>query len=234
MKKRVFCASAALAVLLVAGAAHAQAPVYSYEENDLLGRPDGWFGLGATVTQDTIGATHLQNSLKYAVDAGGFVGARTESNIPASLNDPPGVSHVLFDMTIVDAYTGGFADIGVTVFGHALNAPGGAQFGHQTQYADVEPIAGKAPGTYANLQIDLSQSLGPYRAGESFNQIFGPGPTDLSVASAFQFFISKNADVPVTVYIDNVRLVVPEPAAVGLSALGGLALMGFRRRANIA
>ena len=115
-------------------------------------------------------------------------------------------------MTINTPYAGTFADIGVTVFGHALNAPGGAQFGHQVQFADTEPIAGKAAGTYRNLRINLDQSLGPYRAGASFNQIFGPGPTDLTTASAFQFYISKNAANPVTVWIDNVRLVVPEPA----------------------
>jgi hypothetical protein len=230
MKLRLLNVTAILAVTLAAGAAHAQAPVYSYEVNDIFGRPDAWFGLGAAVTQDVIGATHLQHSMKYAAGTDGFVGARTEANIPATLGDPPGVNYVLFDMTIVDPYAGGFADIGVTVFGHALNAPGGAQFGHQVQFGDTEAIAGKAPGTYLDRRIDLTNSVGPYRAGESFNAIFGPGPTDLTVASAFQFFISKNGGVPATVYIDNVRLVVPEPASMGLAGLAGLALVGLRRR----
>jgi hypothetical protein len=230
MKLRLLNVAAILAVTLAAGVAHAQVPEYSFEVNDLFGRPDTFFGLGATVTQDTIGATHLQHSMKYAAGNDGFVGARTETIIPPTLGNPPGVNYVLFDMTIVDPYAGGFADIGVTVFGHALNAPGGAQFGHQVQFGDVEAIGGKAPGTYPDVRIDLSNSVGPYRAGESFNAIFGPDPTDLTVASAFQFFISKNAGVPATVYIDNVRLVVPEPASVGLAGFAGLALFGLRRR----
>ena len=57
--------------------------------------------------------------------------------------------------------------------------------------------------------IDLDSE---FFSGQSFNQIFGDDVSDLDVASAFQFYISKNVGVPATVYIDNVRLVVPEPA----------------------
>ena len=229
MHNRLYCAAAALAVVVAAGAAHAQTPEWSYETTDLFGRPDSWFGLGATVTQDTIGATHLQHSMKYAAGNDGFVGARTEV-VPATLGDPPGVDYVLFDMTIVDPFAGGFADIGVTVFGHALNAPGGAVFGNQVQFGDTVAIGGRSAGTYTDLRIDLDNSVGPYRAGESFNQIFGPGPTDLTVASAFQFYISKSGGVPATVYIDNVRLVrVPEPAAAALAGMGVIASLAQRR-----
>jgi hypothetical protein len=227
MKRRLLNVTAILAVTLAAGVARAQVPEYSFEVVDPFGRPDTFFGVGATVTQDTIGATHLQNSMKYVAGNDGFVGARTETLIPATLGNPPGVNYVLFDMTIVDPYAGGFADIGVTVFGH--DVPGGS-FGNAVQFSDVEAIAGKAPGTYTDVRIDLSNSVGPYRAGESFNAIFGTDPTDLTVASAFQFFISKNAGVPATVYIDNVRLVVPEPASMGLAGFAGLAMFGRRRR----
>jgi hypothetical protein len=229
--RRIFVYVATAVVMwLSTGAAQAQL-IYSYENVTAAG-PDGFFGVGATVTQEpTIGVTHLENSLKYEVGAATFVGARTETVVPAALNDPPGVAAVLFDMTLASPFAGGFADIGVTVFGHALNAPGGAQFGHQVQFSDTEPIGGKAAGTYKDIRIDLSQSAGPYRAGESFNSIFGPGPTDLTQASAFQFFISKSAD-PVTVYIDNVRLVVPEPATVGLLGMAAavMSVIGRRRR----
>jgi hypothetical protein len=229
MRIALVCFATMVAILLSVGAVEAQ-PIYSFETVSGAG-PDGFFGLGATVTQEpTIGVTHLENSLKYEVGAGGFVGARTETVIPAALNDPPGVAAVLFDMTITAPYTGTFADLGVTVFGHALNAVGGAQFGHQVQFADTEPIAGKAAGTYTNLRVNLNQSVGPYRAGESFNQIFGPGPTDLTQASAFQFYISKNADVPVTVYIDNVRLLIPEPATWLLLGVGAVMCVVRRRR----
>jgi hypothetical protein len=230
MRKQLVWIATVAAILWSAGAVEAQPPVYSYEVNNLFG-PDGFFGVaGGTVTQEpTIGVTHLENSMKYDVNASTFAGARTESVIPATLNDPPGVIAVLFDMTLTSAYAGAAANIGVTVFGHALNAPGGAQFGHTVQFADTEPIAGKAPGTYMDVRIDLNQSLGPYRAGESFNAIFGPGPTDLTQASGFQFYISKSAE-PVTVYIDNVRLLVPEPGTFALLGLGAVMLTGKRRR----
>jgi hypothetical protein len=230
MRNGFVCIAIVIAIMSSAGTAVGQ--IYSFETTNASG-PDGFFGIGATVTQDTIGVTHGTRSLKYDVAAGGFVGARTETVIPPALNDPPGVAAVLFDLTINTPYVGTFADLGVTVFGHALNAPGGAQFGHQVQFADTEPIAGKAAGTYRNLRIDLNQSQGPYRAGESFNQIFGPGPTDLTTSSAFQFYLSKNAANPATFWIDNVRLVVPEPATCILFGMS-IVMCGIlgRRRVN--
>ncbi len=207
---------------------------YSFEASPPAG-PDGFFGLGATVSQDTIGATDLLNSMKYEVDVGGFVGARTETVIPAALNDPPGVLYVLFDVTLPQAYEDTFANIGITIFGHALNASGGAQFGHQVQFLDEVSLAGLGAGTHLDQRIDLDFSLGPYRPGESFIDIFGPGETDLTVASAFQFYISKNVLSPITIYIDNVRLgIVPEPSAIGLLAAAAAAAFAIRRRRFLA
>jgi hypothetical protein len=230
MTQRWLSIAAVLTLVALAGEATAQGPAYSFETGSAAA-PDGFFGLGAAVSQDTIGATDLQHSLKYDVGVGGFVGARTETVIPAALNDPPGVKAVLFDLTIPTAYAGTFADIGVTIFGHQLNAPGGPVYGQQAQFADTVSIAALGVGTHLDQRIDLDQSVGPYRAGDSFNDIFGPGPDDLTVASAFQFFISKNVTEPVTVYIDNVRLIgVPEPASIGMTAFMGLALAGYCRR----
>lgn len=228
MKKKVcLLASAALAATLCFGNSASAAPAFSFEtiatSPPNAPGPDGFFGIGAQVTQSDIGVTDGSFSMKYLAGAGGFVGARTETMIPPALNNPPGLKSVSFDMTIVDAYTDTFADIGLTFFGHALNAPGGAEFGHQVQFAGTASIAALGVGTHA-VTIDLGLSQGPYRAGETFNEIFGPDPNDLTVASAFQFYISKNAGTPATVYIDNVRLNVPEPATallVGLCAVAG-------------
>jgi hypothetical protein len=221
---------AAAMLLAAASAVQAQSPAYSFESIVAPNGPDGFFGLGAAVSQDTIGVTDGRFSLKYLAGSAGFVGARTETVIPATLNDPPGVDYVLFDMTLVEAFAGGFADIGVTVFGHALNDPGGASFGNQVQFADTVAIAGKAAGTYLDQRIDLDVSQGPFRFGETFNQIVGPGPTDLTVISAFQFYISKTGGIPATIYLDNVRFVsIPEPSTLALVALSGVALTTLRR-----
>jgi hypothetical protein len=205
MKKRSVCllASVALFATLCIRDSASAATAYSFET-----ALDGFFGLGAAVSAETtIGVTDGTTSLKYLTGSGGFVGARTETVIPAGLNNPPGVISVKFDMAIVDIPVDlTFADIGVSVFGHDVD---GGVFGIQSQFTDTISIVALGVGQHQDLVIDLDSE---FFSGESFNQLYGDDPSDLDVASAFQFFISKNAGVPVTVYIDNVRLVVPEPA----------------------
>jgi PEP-CTERM motif len=232
MRKYLLCIAAIVAIVGCTAAVQAASSLaYSFESPEVM--PDGFFGLGATTTQDTIGATVGTYSLKYAVGNDGFVGARTETVIPAALGNPPGVDYVLFDMYVPEEYSGTFADVGVTVFGHALNHDP-ALFGLQAQFADLVSIAGKAVGQYTDLRIDLDSATNPvtFNSGETFNQIFGPGADQLTAASGFQFFISKNGNVPVTVYIDNVRLVgVPEPATGTLFGLAATAIgIVVRRR----
>jgi hypothetical protein len=234
----VFATAVAVALIGTPSIARAATLAYSFEAPPV--NPDGFGpnGGGVTVTQDTIGATQGGNSLKTSVVAGAtFVGALT-SVVHPSIGDPPGVDYILFDMTIApgQTFTGGFAVVGVTVFGASQPGPGQA-FGMPVQFADFENIGGKAAGTYNDIRIDLTSATHPttFATGQSFNQIFGvvgSGPDDI-IPTGFQLFFNKSADAPLTVYIDNVRTgQVPEPASVlfGGTLLGGL-LLGRRRRA---
>ena len=230
MRSRLVCFATIVAIVFSAAAVFAAD--YSFEVIVPGGGPpgpDGFFGLGATVSQDVIGATDLLHSMKYDVGVGGFVGARTEI-VPPTLNNPPGVTDVMFDITIPQTYADTFANMGVTVFGHALNPGGPGTFGNQVQFLNEYALAGKQ-GTLLNQLLTLGPSVGPYRPGETFNQIFGPvDPNDLTVASAFQFYINKTVLTPITIYIDNVRF-VPEPATFALVCMGAVVgAFGWRRR----
>jgi hypothetical protein len=223
MREKVcLLASAALVATLCVYNSASAAPAYSFEAG-----LDGFFGLGgATSAETTIGVTDGSTSLKFLAGGGGFVGARTETVIPAGLNNPPGVKSVQFDMAIVDIPVGlTFADIGVTVFGHDID---GGTFGIQSQFTDTVSIVGLGVGQHNDLVIDLDSE---FFTGQSFNEIFGDDVNDLDVASAFQFYISKNAGVPATIYIDNVRLLVPEPATGWIFGLAAsLVGVAIRRR----
>lgn len=235
---KVRCAAVAIAaILMYAGSAHAQL-AYSFESPAV--NPDGFGpnGAGVTITQDTIGATQGTHSLKASVVTGAtFVGALT-GNVNSLINDPPGVNSLLFDMTIGpnDVFPGAFALVGVTIFGASQpDYPGGQQFGLQAQFADFEHIDGKAPGTYT-VQIDLNSATHPltFATGQSFNQIFGTvgsGANDV-IPTGVQFFLNKSNDAPLTVYIDNVRVVgtVPEPATIGMLSMGAVVFGSFIRR----
>jgi hypothetical protein len=228
MRKRVsLLAVAALAAMLCVGSSANASQAYSFETVFAAGGtpgPDGFFGLGAAVSQSTTGVTDGGFSMQYLAGAGGFVGARTES-VPSALNNPPGVMSVRFDMAIESLDAGlTFADIGVTIFGHDTD---GGVFGIQNQFTDTVSIAALGVGQHTDLEIDLDSE---FFSGESFNEIFGDDVSDLDVASAFQFYISKNAGIPVTVFIDNVRLVVPEPATGLLVSLCAVAGVLVRRR----
>jgi hypothetical protein len=225
---RVCLLGMAAIAALSCGSQRAEAlPAYSFETILPGGGPpgpDGFFGLGAAVSQDTIGVTNGLFSMKYLAGGGGFVGARTEI-VPPIINNPPGVKSILFDMTILDIPVGlTFADIGITVFGHDID---GGVFGIQSQFTDTVSIAGLGVGQHNDLVIDLDSE---FFSGQSFNEIFGDDVNDLDVASAFQFYISKTAGVPVTVYIDNVRTVVPEPATGLLFGACAIASAFMRRR----
>ena len=229
MRSAIFGLLAAAAIACHGNAAHA-ALAYSFE-----GGADGFSpnGGGTTVTADTIGATDGTGSLKVSLVNGAFfVGALT-GNVAAPINNPPGVTSIFFDVTLVDAYAGAFANIGVTIFGASQPGPGQA-FGLQAQFADFESLGGKAPGTYT-VQIDLASATNQvdFSTGQSFNQIFGQvgdGP-NVQIPTGFQIFVNKSTDAPLTFYVDNIRTnLIPEPGSVALLSLGGVALLAVRRK----
>jgi hypothetical protein len=230
-------AGIAAAILVCAGTVRAQT-LYSFEAPPV--NPDGFGpnGGGVTVSQETglgaIGVTDGLSSMQVDVVGGAtFVGALTTVVHPL-IGDPPGLNSILFDMTIdpAGAFPGSFALVGVTIFGASQPGPG-QQFGLQAQFADFEHIGGKAAGTTHTVQIDLTSATHPltFATNQSFNQIFGTvgsGPNDL-IPTGFQLFFNKSNDAPLTVYIDNVRL-IPEPTSLGLMALGAVVIGAFGRR----
>jgi hypothetical protein len=92
MKKTAIATLVAAIAAFGASRTDAQAPVYSFEVIAPGGGPpgpDGFFGLGAIVAQESsLGVTHLLSSMRYSTGTAGFVGARTEL-APATLNNPP-------------------------------------------------------------------------------------------------------------------------------------------------
>jgi hypothetical protein len=125
MRNGFVCIAMAVAVLCCASSAQADAVLaYSFEAPPV--NPDGFGpnGGGVTVAQEgDIGVTHGDNSLRMSVVQGAtFVGALTPVVHP-SIGDPPGVDHILFDMTIDPAggFPGSFAVVGVTIFAAGLS-----------------------------------------------------------------------------------------------------------------
>ncbi len=187
--------------------ANAQTLVYSFEFDEEGFSPNGG---GITLAQDTIGATEGEHSLKISVVGGAtFVGALTQF-LPPEIGDPPGMTYVLFDLTIDEAFAGSYSVVGVTMFGSSQpDYPGGQQFGLQAQFFNESRIDILAPGTYHNLRIGLELATHPltFEPG-SFNDIFGTigsGENDV-IPGGFQFFINKSNDAPLDMYIDNVRV----------------------------
>ncbi len=235
----------ALTILLSANILRAQTLAYSFESPSV--NPDGFGpnGGGVTITQDTIGATDGTHSMKVSVVSGAtFVGALT-GNLNPAIGNPPGVDHILFDLTIAPGaeFTGAFAVMIVTIFGNSQpDYPGGQQFGLQAQFADLEHLEGKTAGTYNDIQIDLTSATNPltFQSNQTFDQIFGSGPNQL-IPTGFEFIFNKSNDRGLTAYIDNVRIdpspvPVPEPStwallAISLGTLAGVNVVRRSRRA---
>ena len=211
----------AIAVFFSAHRTHGDTLAYSFESGTEGFAPNG----GAfTVEQDTIGATEGSSSLKVAIPglAPGFVGALTPM-LPPAIGDPPGMDHVLYDVTITEEFSPplpdppGFAVIGLTIFGVTQPDFPGGQVGKQVQWQDQEfHIDGLEVGTYRDVPIILTPQFHPITFElATFNEIFGTvgsGPNDI-IPTGFQLYFNKtvNADYPLTVYIDNIRVGTSSP-----------------------
>ncbi len=221
MRNGLFCIAAAAAILC------SGSPALAVLLYDMEGTPPpSGFGPNGvvTVTQDTIGATQGLNSMRVDTDGSTFVGAITDI-VPAALGNPPGVKSILLDLTINagEEFAGGFADMGVTIFGCK-----GTTCGLSAQFADYESIGALPAGTYKDIQFDLTTSIGPNFPGKSFNQILADG--DLDAVTHFQLYFNQSFNAPMITYIDNIRTVVPEPASALLFGIGTFALGLVRRR----
>ncbi|MBC8106926.1 MAG: PEP-CTERM sorting domain-containing protein, partial [Anaerolineae bacterium] len=158
--------------------------------------------------------------------------------IPAVL-DPNNnnITGIIFDLTVNagETFAGGFANIGITLFGHGdpdgIPANGDEQFGLQYQVVGAsERNIALAPGTYS-IEVPLVGANPMTFATQNFADAFGDGPNQLFQISAFQFFISKSGGFPATVYIDNVRTVeVPEPTSMAVVGIAGGLMLSRRRR----
>jgi hypothetical protein len=181
--------------------------VYSFEEG-LEGFAAN--GAGTTVTLDTIGATDGSNSMHVSIVPGAtFVGANTSSLHPA-IGDPPGLDHVLFDLTITEEFVGNFAVVGVMVFGmNQTGQPRQIQTGPSILPELEYHIEDKTPGTYSDVFIDMTQFFHPDTfEPATFNDIIGTpgsGPLDM-IPTGFQLYFNKSSDQPLSVYIDNIRV----------------------------
>ncbi len=206
---------------LTAGAvaqAAAQTLMYSFEtlyneqgQPDPAGtRPDGFHfnGGGTAVTQDTFGATLGANSMKFRVDLSEtFNGAITELGAPFPIIDDPATTAVAVDYTVRagEEYAGGFANLGITVFGDNANLGEGQA---QTVAAAEQP-AKLAAGTY-RLIFPLIARFNPYTfdLDVPFHTILGTNPASQMTGTSFQFYVNKGGAAgngTYTGYFDNVR-----------------------------
>jgi hypothetical protein len=183
--------------------ARAQVLLYSFEGSDSPNSLDGFApnGGGITVSPSTIGATNGTGSMEMVTTraAGGFVGALTTAPAQLQTLDNPAITSVSVDVTVpaTPAFTGGFSDLGITIFAENISE---GEFGQQfqTDFVPDENID-LPPGT-STITIPLQGSDPDSGNDESYSQLLANG----FIPTGFEFFIDNNA--PDTVYLDNVEL----------------------------
>lgn len=209
----IFLAAASLA--LADRAASAQT-LYSFEtlynstgNPDPSGtRPDGFIfnGPGTTIARSTIGTTDGAFSLRFTQLAPvTFTGAITTVLRPEL--DDPAVYALVCDVTVPEtgAFAGGFARLGITMFGN--NEEQGAMGQPAQTTSEAEANIELAPGTH-HVTVPLIARGNPitFDLNVPFHTIFGPDTSTQMTPSSFQYYINKSNDSALTVYIDNVHV----------------------------
>jgi hypothetical protein len=220
--------SLAATAVLALGAASASAQLlYSFETGDSPNGKDGFVPNGATVFQDTIGATQGSNSLKV-VTSGGYTGTYTQSDLPAPLANPA-LTGFTMDITIPasPAYAGNYDDLGVILYvSDATTSDYGEQYGPATSlWANID----LAPGSTTTISVPLvgnpALNNATFTGNDlSFSQLLASG----YYVSGFQ--LTMDGDQPQTFYVDNIQGIVPEPASITLIGAVGAMALGRRRK----
>jgi hypothetical protein len=224
MRRTVSLAAIATAMFLGVSAAHAQVLMYSFETGDSPNSRDGFVPNGITPVQTTTGATVGTGALE-CISPGGYQGTYTETVVPPLSTNDPALAGYLIDVTITPsnpAPVGTYADLGLGLF---ISNPGEAEYGDQyiaptSDWINID----LAPGTYTNLFVPAAGDNPDTGLPDTFSDLVSDG----WVVTGFNLVDDSGAAQ--TFYVDNIRAVVPEPASIGIGAVGGLMLLARRRR----
>jgi hypothetical protein len=233
MRKSLLLAAALVAGSIGAASAHADALLYSFEPGDSPSALDGFGNLGGNTlgNSTTVGVTDQTQSLLVTNGNSSFAGFASGS-VPAFFTNDH-VTAVSLDATVPSGftYTGGFYLLGITLFD---NAPANAYTGMSFQVAgsdeqSIYPLpAGLGTGVPQHVSIPLSGSDPITFNPTTYGQLIDNG----WVTTGIEIFEDHNA--PLTFAVDKVSAVgvsVPEPASIGVAAIGAMGLLARRRRA---
>lgn len=196
------------AVLLVPAAAYSQGTLSNSFETGLEGFVPN--GIGVSISQDTIGATDGEHSLKIDLVQGAtYAGALNQTPDPSVFGDPPGIDFMSLDLTVteVNPPETNFVDIFPVVFGASQPDPSQQQGLEISFQANLISIRDLPVGTH-HLVFNLDMGIHPLLFEfATFNEIFGvvgSGPNDI-IPSGWQIIVNKPATSAWTGYVDNIR-----------------------------
>ena len=225
----VLAAVVSASMVLAANSAKAATLIYGFESGT-----DGFFvngGSETSVAQSTTGATNGSTSSLQIVSptAGYSLGGVETADVPVPLTTADSFNYDL---------TADFSNIGYAFIFPEFFLNNGQQLvpdNYEGSYANLggQNLMGHTLTDNLAAYQDANIGTGLYTVG----QILSEDPSDAgALITDFQITIEHGGDstgAPLNLYIDNVTVpsaaAVPEPASLGLVALGGL-LLGRRRR----